>query len=272
METLDHIVDIKNAYLLGTDGSVLTHSSSSEWSHVYTDRYHRAAIGAKNPLFQRRNDHTVLYSLPVSTSAVLCATISLQRVDTMFAVMRRNAFLLAAAVSALFSWILFIFLRAYVINPLDKVCIGLSAALLNDSHQVDADGMTNNVVDEINGLLSAVRERTINAERENEGVVSIHRSFVQAVLDRDESGLILVDDENRVYAMNSAASTLLKVDPICSAGRHVLDLLHQGPWKEALLKAGTPGIVPVSETDGKSINCIPIFSQGKETGKLFIIR
>lgn len=222
LESLSRTEDVQAAYILDRAGKVTMHTRTSEWGHAYKDTYSRASVAATRPLFQEINvPHSYVYSVPVSTDAVLCVSYSAQKIDqTLSTVTRRFIY------SGLTLFIIaFLIVYAFAMRPLRREIALLKAALKGIvpgtvSRVPPLQGECGEIASLVNSLFdqSGAKISPFGAEAIASSVKTV-RAFFAA----QAECVALFDTENRLIAATLTACDFFQLKD--AEGKHIIELL-----------------------------------------------
>ena len=269
IENLARTEGVSAAYVLDSSGRVTVHNQTGEWGRIYDSRLHSAAVLSDGPLVQEKpGGRELVYSSPVASSATLFVELSRQKVNDYRARTYRNAVLTSAAALVISVVLIMFFMYAEVYSPLRKTIQMLKAVSPGSRARIEQDkrneyGMLAGAVNEAVDRFEKERERLADRIEETRIESSL---LIRAALGGRCQGVVIVDSENRIIAVDQKAAKLFSIDEKTSVGRHVLDVFSAKEVVDliqASLSAGPGSVLTgVLGGTGTGIRCTSVPGTG----------
>ncbi len=266
LESLSRADDVQAAYVLDRSAKVIMHTRTSEWGREYRDPYSRAAVSEGRSLFQEaRAPHSFIYSVPVSTSAVLCVSYSAQKMDESMAADSRRfiyggltLFIIACLAIYVFS-----------LRPLRKGIASLKAALRGiipgtGSRIPPLAGECGEIAELVNGLLDRGRTEPSPDTVPSSLLLKAVRAFFAA----REGRAVLLDADNRLVAATPSARGFFGLAD--GEGRHIIELFPPEIIECAREAQQNPGAPARREFKGITVECLAARGDDEQPAGLVI--
>jgi sensor histidine kinase regulating citrate/malate metabolism len=253
IESIMKISDISSVYVLDNAGKVLAHNKVAEWGKVYEDNLSQKAIEATREGYISAAGAMAYISKIGSTTLVL--KINQARKNEAGQLALKTGAYSSAAVMAL-TILFFIILFQTSISRRFKTLsdtlksIGLGKDGRINSYDDDEFGHISKQIDEvIDRFAQTTKEITIASSRHE------MKALLGPVLENTKCGIIVIDSENRIIAINKRAVEYLGIDPVKDYFEaHIVDVFGDSAMMD-IIRSAIARKISVYET---KFNLLPV--------------
>ena len=239
---------VTTAYIVDKTGKVISSNKTSEWGKVFTDTLTKnASASASRRIQGAGKENEYLFSVPLSSSAVLCVGITKEKTAKNLEGIKHEYLFTSLTIYLLAALMIFSIINALLISRFRRLARLIDSAALSRGGTIPYDSKDEfgTIASKINALLAnstatANSSGSLGSESQNMG-------FLLNELLRDyPSGLLVIDADNRIAAINKPFQDFLSLTGTNLTGKHLLDVVKI-PELFAL-------VAKVSENAGTSIN------------------
>lgn len=217
IETITRIDDIETAYILDSSGTVIVHSLTAEWGRSFTDHLSRSGMGRQRV---QRSPSGFLFSVPLNADATLFITVSDKALQA-----RDSASVRAALLIGLIMFIMVAAAGAAVLTmAVFKPFSAVSEALNDPLGYHPPAGLRGEWASLSEKISALACQRTVASSVPPPEGKRTDDELLSAMVDHDTRGVLAIDAQNRVIAVNDEFRSAFEGISGCVPGSHILDM------------------------------------------------
>jgi len=262
IENIMRFDGVSSVYILDKNGKVLTHDNTSEWGKTYNDNLTKNALLSNFKRIQNAGkDNDYLFSVPLSTSATLCVGLTKEKTEKNLAYIEQNYLYTSLIIFIITVSIILVIINSQIakrFNVLDRLIESITLSKKGVIPDIGKDEF-GEIATHINILLSSLQiSGSLNSGdlfNENKNYIGI----ISELLKTFATGIMVIDSENRITALNRPFGDFLSIDEKSIIGKHILDVIKTADLTTLITKSSqTPGSPIRSLINGRQIEALSL--------------
>jgi hypothetical protein len=120
IEKISKINNIIETFIINKDLNIIIHNDSLKWNKKYNDDFYKKIVSLQDVSVQSIDSQTLVYSLPLNETSVLCVKFSLKSVYKSIESLRVKLYISCFIISFLFLFIIFYLSKFLFLYPFNK--------------------------------------------------------------------------------------------------------------------------------------------------------
>ena len=271
LNSIDAIIKfdgVTDAYIVDKTGKVLTHNKTSEWGKVYTDPLTKTAAASVSRRIQNTGkDNEYLFSVPLGSSATLCVGLTKERAEKNLEAIKNEYLFTSLTVYLITVVMIYLILNTLFISKFKSLTRLTDSVALSKGRTIPY--ISKDEFGEITAKINALLSNQTNSSQINAGTLCPDSRNILLLMNhiiKDlPSGILVIDSENRIAAINKPFQDLLGITDPDLTGRHLLDLVSIPELFELIAKATeNSGSTIIGIVKGKQMKVRSIVNEKKE--------
>lgn len=120
IEKLSKIKDVKEAFIINSDLTVLIHNDSAQWNKKYDYDFYRDLVKQTEMSIKNIDQNTLMYSLPLNETSMLCVKFSLESIYSSLKMWKIKLYVYGFIVSVLLLFVIYYLSKFLFLYPFNK--------------------------------------------------------------------------------------------------------------------------------------------------------